>query len=133
MLAGCVIVDEYGRILLLHRDAGDKSCWELPGGKVERDELPESAAVRELREELGVDVRLIRNLGSGEFEANDTEYIYHWFQAGIAAGEPELMEPDKFDDFDYFELEDMLGLALSGNMQVLLPKIASGEVALQLG
>jgi len=129
-LAGCVIPDDYGRVLLLHRSTDDYSHWELPGGKIERDESPEQAAVREIEEELGVEVRLTKALGSGEFEDNEREFIYEWFQAEIVSGNPAIMEPQTFDDLDYFELEDMMSLALSANMQLLMPKLANGEVAL---
>ncbi len=130
-LAGCVVLDDYGRILLLHRSTDKLSQWELPGGKIEPDELAEQAAVRELAEELGVEVRLTRALGSGEFVHDEQEYRYTWFQAVVHAGELGVRELGLFDDFDYFEPEDMMSLALSENMQVLLPKILSGEVALE--
>jgi 8-oxo-dGTP diphosphatase len=129
-LAGCVIADDYGRVLLLHRSTGDYSHWELPGGKIEREESPEQAAVREIQEELGVDVQLVKLLGDVEFEDNEREFHFTWFQAEITHGEPKVCEPETFDDLDYFELEDMLSLALSPNMQLLLPQLASGEVAL---
>jgi len=45
-----------GRLLLTQRPPGDplELQWELPGGKIEPDESPEGALVRELQEELGV-------------------------------------------------------------------------------
>jgi 8-oxo-dGTP diphosphatase len=129
-LAACVITDDYGNLLLVHRDRGDESNWELPGGKVGNGELPEVAAVREVREALGIGVRLTKLLGNGEFSHDGDDYSYHWFKAEIAAGEPVLVEPEIFDDYSYFELDDLPTLALSANMQVLLPKLADGEVAL---
>jgi len=130
-LAGCVILDDYGRILLLHRNTERFSQWELPGGKVEPDEAPEQAAIRELDEELGIKVRLTKALGSGGFEAEQNEYQYTWFQAVIIEADPALQETQTFDDLDYYDIEDLPSLALSANMQVLLPKIISGEVALE--
>lgn len=128
-LAGCVILDDYGRILLIHRSGGN-ALWELPGGKVEDYEVAEDAAIRELSEELGVHVRLVGTLGSETFEQDEQYYQYHWFQAVVETGVLKIGEPDDFDDFDYFELEDMPSLALSTNMLILYPKIDSGEVSL---
>lgn len=125
-----MIVDGYDRILLLHRNTGQFQHWELPGGKVERGETAEAAAVRELQEELGIHVRLVKALGSEEFEDAHGQFRYYWFQAAITSGEPEVLEPGKFDDVDYFDLEDLLSLSLSANMQILLPKLASGEIVL---
>ena len=129
-LAGCIILDDYGRLLLIHRREGEFGHWELPGGKIEDEETAEEAAVRELKEELDVDVNLIGALGSEVFEDGDFAVHYQWFQAVISGGRLRVVETDKHDDFDYFELEDLPSLALSTNMLVLYPKIYSGEVSL---
>ena len=52
------LVDADGRVLLQQRPAGKAMAglWEFPGGKIEPGETPEDALVRELREELGIDV-----------------------------------------------------------------------------
>jgi 8-oxo-dGTP diphosphatase len=121
-LAGCVIVDEFERMLLLHRSTGTRSHWEMPGGKLMVDETAEAAAVREIQEELGVSVRLVGALGSCDFEEDGTNYQYHWFHAVLIDGEPTIMEPETFDEIDYFDLDDMMGSALSSNMKILLEK-----------
>ena len=52
------VVLENGRVLLTQRKVGAhlEGMWEFPGGKVEAGEDPRDALVRELREELGIDV-----------------------------------------------------------------------------
>jgi len=59
LVVAVALVDTDGRVLLSrrpdHKELG--GLWEFPGGKVEASESPEKALIRELREELGVDVR----------------------------------------------------------------------------
>jgi 8-oxo-dGTP diphosphatase len=52
------LVDGDGRVLLQQRPPGKAmaALWEFPGGKVEPGEVPETALIRELHEELGIDV-----------------------------------------------------------------------------
>ncbi|MCC6920709.1 MAG: 8-oxo-dGTP diphosphatase MutT [Alphaproteobacteria bacterium] len=58
LVAAAALVDGSGRILMAERPAGKElaGLWEFPGGKVEDGERPEDALVRELREELGIEV-----------------------------------------------------------------------------
>jgi len=52
------LVDPDGRVLLAQRPEGRSMAglWEFPGGKIHEDESPEAALIRELQEELGIDV-----------------------------------------------------------------------------
>jgi 8-oxo-dGTP diphosphatase len=59
LVVAAALVDADGRVLLARRPKGKQleGLWEFPGGKVDADERPEDALIRELREELGIVVK----------------------------------------------------------------------------
>src|SRR5947208_12179397 len=58
LVVACALVDADKRVLLAQRPAGKTlaGLWEFPGGKVEPGERPEQTLIRELHEEIGIDV-----------------------------------------------------------------------------
>lgn len=58
LVVAVALVDVDGRVLLAQRPEGKAMAglWEFPGGKVHAGETPEAALIRELHEELGIDV-----------------------------------------------------------------------------
>jgi 8-oxo-dGTP diphosphatase len=58
VVVAAALVDRDGRLLVQQRPEGLSMAglWEFPGGKVEPGETPEQALIRELAEELGIDV-----------------------------------------------------------------------------
>jgi 8-oxo-dGTP diphosphatase len=59
LVVAAALIDPDGRVLIAQRPEGKAlaGLWEFPGGKVEPGERPEAALIRELREELGIDVK----------------------------------------------------------------------------
>ena len=59
LVVAAALVDPDGRVLVAQRPEGKSMAglWEFPGGKIEKAETPEAALIRELKEELGIQVK----------------------------------------------------------------------------
>jgi ADP-ribose pyrophosphatase YjhB (NUDIX family) len=120
--ANVYVTDAEGRILVVRPTYTNK--WMLPGGRVERGETPHGAAVREAREETGLDVVIDRLALVDARRARDTSFI---FVAHVTGGElePQLGEIAEVGWLDRHEiaatshgLERLLGL-LDGESRYL--------------
>ena len=97
-VAVAVITDDIDRVLITRRPLRTThgGMWEFPGGKLEEGELASTALVRELKEEIGVDVLLSDYLGEIHHSYDDRAvslFIYHVSQY---RGEPQCCE-DQMD------------------------------------
>jgi len=84
---GCIINSSSTRILLIKHDVLGK--WTAPGGHVEPNEMPHDAAIREIKEELGIDVVIVGagkelNLQSGKAIQLPTPYCVLQVPSGQA-------------------------------------------------
>ena len=118
--AYAVLVDDRQRILLALCNEGPTPAWTVPGGGVEEGETPEEAAVREVREETGYDVELVRLLGEDRFTvaARDRldgsgralEGIRVVFEARIVGGELTDEVGGTTDEAAWIPIADVPGL-----------------------
>jgi mutator protein MutT len=118
-LAGNLILRNK-QILLLYRK--DEEYWEVPGGKVEEDESPTQAAVREAKEEIGVEIELKKPFYSGEFQKNEEIFLWHAYVSEIKNGEPDIQE-DKFRELKWIEPGELDELDLAPNLEMVLPAL----------
>jgi ADP-ribose pyrophosphatase YjhB (NUDIX family) len=96
-----LLFDEQKRVLLCHRR--DRDLWNLPGGGVESGETPWQGVIREVKEEVGLDVAVTKLTGIYKDEGRDD--IVFSFLCVITGGTPTLS--DEADDIAYFAFEKL--------------------------
>ncbi len=75
--AGAIVTDARGRVLLLKHRFRPGSGWGMPGGFMERGEQPSEAVQRELREEVGLEVKNLELLTTRAFKtAKQVEIVF---------------------------------------------------------
>ncbi len=93
VVAGIIEDKTSGKIFATERGYGEfQGKWEFPGGKIEPGETREAALVRELREELAIDVKIEKFVGTVEYDYPKFHLTMHTFLCVIANGEPILRE-----------------------------------------
>lgn len=102
-----------GLVLLVHRHPSRQNypdCWDLVGGHVEPDELPDQAVRRECLEELGV---RIHNPVPIPMTISNPALELHAFLVTHWDGEPVNAEPEEHDDLRWFHPTDLANLTLA--------------------
>jgi 8-oxo-dGTP diphosphatase len=125
-LVVAALVREGTRVLVSRRRADQAMplLWEFPGGKVEPGEPPEAALAREVREELGCEVRVGR-IHEVVFHAYDDFDLYMLVYAcTITAGEP---APVEVAEVAWVEAADLPSLDLLPADYPLARALASGD------
>jgi 8-oxo-dGTP diphosphatase len=96
LVVAVALIDVDGRVLLAERPKGKSMAglWEFPGGKVHDGEMPEAALIRELKEELGIDVTAsclapftFASHGYAEFHLLMPLYVCRKWQGSVTARE----------------------------------------------
>lgn len=87
------IIIENGKVFATQRGYGEfKDGWEFPGGKIEPDETPEAAIVREIREELDTEVEVVELLDTVEYDYPKFHLSMDCFICKIRSGDLVLKE-----------------------------------------
>lgn len=105
---GAVILREDKILLLLRKKAPEAGCWTIPGGKVEFGETVEEAILREVKEELGVEGRIIAPLGVTNhiLKEEKTHFVAPRFLVEILE-EPENKEPLSHEEMKWFPVDQL--------------------------
>lgn len=120
------LVDSAGRVLL-SRPTGHTDGWHTVGGAIDPGESPEEAAVREAREELGVEVRLrglLGVFGGPDYEVtypngDVVAYVVACYEASITDGEP-VPDGDELAEIAWFSPDELASAELSRFARAML-------------
>ena len=104
------LIDEAGRVLLSKRADSVRygGLWEFPGGKVEAEETCEAAIIRELKEELGVDVTqaCLAPLSFVTEVTSEQEFVILLYVIRVWQGRPQAREVADFCWVSPMQLRD---------------------------
>ena len=96
LVSAVALIDADGRVLISKRPEGKTMAglWEFPGGKVEEKETPEDALIRELKEELGLDIAesCLAALSFASHAYTDFHLLMPLFVCRVWKGVPEPKE-----------------------------------------
>ena len=121
------IITKDGKIFATQRGYGDfKDGWEFPGGKVEQGESPEEAIIREIKEELGADIKVTGLLTTVEHDYPTFHLSMDCFWAELKEGSSvELLEHeaakwlslDSLDEVDWLPADIKVVEAIKGSLK----------------
>jgi 8-oxo-dGTP diphosphatase len=94
-----VITDSAGRVLLCQQSQGHR-LWGLPGGRIRHSESPMHAAVRDIREEAGIETGIVDLVGIYQLTGDTCgehmpDVLVHVFRGRIEGGEPIINSPGR--------------------------------------
>ncbi len=118
------ILIEDNKILLVKQRVSDDRNWSLPGGKLERGETLEHGIIREMKEETGLDVEIIKMLYICDFSATDNTLLHITFLLRRIDGEIELpsneFESNPINDVRFVQISDLSDYGFSSKFIELL-------------
>ena len=125
--AGLICSD--GKILITRRPEGShlEGYWEFPGGKQEQGESLEECLEREMEEELGMKVRVDKQISSVEHEYDDRIISLHLFHCTHLEGDPspregqrlKWVQPEELERYTFPPADEKFMNTLKKNWQVL--------------
>ncbi len=102
------IIKNNDRVLIARKKQGKslEGYWEFPGGKIEVGETPEESLIREIKEELMVEIKIVSYFGENIHDYGKTKVRLMAFIAEIVSGEIVLKDHDAIEWVTVGELDN---------------------------
>jgi 8-oxo-dGTP diphosphatase len=119
-----IILNNNKEILLQLRGPkakNERGLWKLPGGAIEYGEKAEEALKRELKEELGIEVKIIKQVFFLDdiLKKENQHWLVPFYLCQIKKGIPKILEPEKFTQIAWFSLKNLPKNLAFGTKEVL--------------
>lgn len=102
------IIKKGNKIFCTQRGYGEfKDMWEFPGGKLEPEETPEDAIVREIKEELATDIKIEKFITTVRYTYPNFNLIMHCFLCSLITENIELLEHESAVWLDIEKLDEL--------------------------
>ncbi len=107
-VVAAVIKDDSGKILITQRNLkkSQGGLWEFPGGKIEPNETKEQAIIREIKEELTIDINVKNYIDEKIFTYPEKDINLIALECSIINGNIELLEHEDYRWVSSSELEN---------------------------
>lgn len=108
MLVVCAaVIEREDKILIAQREEGDRAefKWEFPGGKIEEGESPEECIVREIREELDMDIEVVELFDVIYHKYPEKNILLIVYKCNHRNGLPKALE---CNDFTWINREELV-------------------------
>ena len=102
-----IIVNKNGKILIAQRNfkKSQGGLWEFPGGKIELNETKEEAIIREIKEELAIDIKVDNYIGEKEYRYPEKTINLIALKCSQIGGKIKVKEHEKVEWAKYSELQ----------------------------
>lgn len=108
VVAGCVIRREDSKYLLVQeKQKHVYGLWNIPAGHVDKGETIENAAIREVNEETGYNVKLVSKIDI--YHETIDSAVKHAFRASVVGGELKV-QPEEILDADWFSFDEITNM-----------------------
>ena len=97
----CYLIDD-NKVVVTNYKKGDKKegYYDIPGGKIEEGELPNQTAIREMKEETGIDIKNLKKQGNMIIEYPNRIFDFEVFICKKYEGEPQEFEKNTSEWID---------------------------------
>lgn len=101
----CYLIRDNNVVATKYKKGSKEGYYDIPGGKIEERELPEQTAIREMKEETGLDVKNLKYKGNMIIEYPNRIFDFDMFVANESEGEPQEFEENTSE---WIEIQELL-------------------------